>query len=497
MSWWIVILCMVFSLILVEKKMRKRKRNFPPGPRGLPIIGNLHQLGPRPHLSLTTLSKKYGPITYLKLGSVPMVVASSRETVKELLKTHDLDCCSRPVMTYSSRLTYDNKDLGFSPYSDYWRDLRKTSVVELYSSKRVQSFRHIRQEEVASFVSFLKQSGLSETPVNFNRELMRLSGSVICRVGFGMNLRGSNLEDKYEEVVFRAMEVFGSFPAADFFPYFGWIIDRFTGLHAKCERVFHELDDFYEEAIKLHLGRENKDGQEDIIDLLLKMEREQVRFGEFTLTRDHIKAILVNILLAGIDTSAQTVTWAMTHLIRNPRVMEKVQDEIRERVTDKDNITEEDMEHLDYLKSVIKETLRMSPVVPLLIAREAMSDMKINGYEIPKKTRIQINAWAVHRDPDVWKDPDSFIPERFMDNKIDYKGQSYELIPFGGGRRMCPGLGLGMALVQLSLMNLLYRFDWKLPDGMRIEDVDLEESFGIVISKRVPLQLVPVLTQLS
>ncbi|XP_010519601.1 PREDICTED: cytochrome P450 71B11-like [Tarenaya hassleriana] len=497
MSWWIVILCMVFSLILVEKKVRKRRRNFPPGPRGLPIIGNLHQLGPQPHLSLSTLSKKYGPIMYLKLGSAPMVVASSRETVKELLKTHDLDCCSRPVLTYSSRFTYDNKDLVFSPYNDYWRDLRKMSVVELYSSKRVQSFRHIRQEEVASFVGFLNQSGLSKTPVNFNRELMRLSGSVICRVGFGMNLRGSNLEDKYEEVVFRAMEVVGSFPAADFFPYFGWIIDRFTGLHAKCEKVFRELDDFYEEAINLHLGRENKDGQEDIIDLLLKMEREQVGFGEFTLTRDHIKAILVNILLAGIDTSAQTVTWAMTHLIRNPRVMEKVQAEIRERVTDKDNITEEDMEHLDYLKSVIKETLRMSPVVPLLIAREAMRDMKINGYEIPKKTRIQINARAVHHDPDVWKDPDNFIPERFMDNNVDYKGQNFELIPFGGGRRMCPGLGLGMALVQLSLMNLLYRFDWKLPDGMKMEDVDLEESFGIVISKKVPLQLVPVLTQWS
>ena len=184
----------------------------------------------------------------------------------------------------------------------------------------------------------------------------------------------------------------------------------------------------------------------------------------------------------------------MTHLIRNPRVLNKVQAEVRQVIKNKDHITDEDIEKLEYLKMVIKETLRINPLVPLLVPREASKDIKIAGYDIPKKTWIHVNVWAVHRNPNVWKDPESFIPERFMNNEIDYKGLDFELLPFGSGRRMCPGMGMGMALVHLTLINLLYRFDWKLPEGMEAKDVDLEESYGLVCPKKVPLRLIPVLT---
>ncbi|XP_010519645.1 PREDICTED: cytochrome P450 71B12-like [Tarenaya hassleriana] len=493
MSYWLVLVCIVSALILIARKTGKRG-NRPPGPPALPIIGNLHQLGLKPHRSLFELSKKYGPIMYLKLGSVPTVVVSSPETVKEVLKTYDVECCTRPHLACPAKLTYNYSDLAFSPYNEYWRELRKMSTLELYTAKRVHSFRYIRGEEVASLIDFVKESGLSGTPVNFNRKMMSLSGSVICRIGFGMNLRGSKLGEKYEEVVLQAMKLLGDFPATDFFPYFGWIIDRITGLQRNCGKIFQELDAFYEQAIKLHLENESRDGEEDIIDSLLKMEKQELGLGQFQLTRNHIKGILVNILLAGIDTSAQTVTWAMTHLITNPRIMKRVQTELRERIKNKDSITEEDMENLDYLKMVVKETLRINPVAPLLIPREAMKDVKINGYDVPKKTRIQVNIWAIHRNPEVWKDPERFIPERFKDSQMDYKGQNFELLPFGSGRRVCPGMGIGMALVHLTLMNLLYRFDWKLPEGMKIEEVDLEEAYGLVTPKMIPLQLVPIST---
>ncbi|EOA22904.1 hypothetical protein CARUB_v10003636mg [Capsella rubella] len=202
-----------------------------------------------------------------------------------------------------------------------------------------------------------------------------------------------------------------------------------------------------------------------------------------------------NILNAGIDTSAQTTTWVMTHLIANPRVLKKAQAEVREVIKNKDDIVEEDIERLEYLKMVIKETFRLTPLVPLLIPREASKDLKIGGYDIPKKTWIHVNIWAIHRNPNVWKDPEAFIPERFIDCQVDYKGLNFELLPFGSGRRMCPGIGMGMALVHLTLINLLYRFNWKLPDGMVAEDVDLEESYGLVCPKKVPLELIPVLTQ--
>ena len=174
-----------------------------------------------------------------------------------------------------------------------------------------------------------------------------------------------------------------------------------------------------------------------------------------------------------------------------------MQTEVREVVKNKDNITEDDIEQLKYLKMVIKETLRINPLVPLLIPREASKDIKIRGYDIPKNTWIYVNVWAIHSNPNIWKDPGAFIPERFVDNEIDYKGLNFELLAFGSGRRMCPGMGVGMALVHLILVNLLYRFDWKLPEGMETRDVDLEESYGLVCPKKIPLELIPVITKWS
>ncbi|KAG7551861.1 Cytochrome P450 [Arabidopsis thaliana x Arabidopsis arenosa] len=494
MSWWFIIgVSFFFASILIAKNTRKTKKNLPPGPPRLPIIGNLHQLGSKPQRSLFKLSEKYGSLMSLKFGNVSAVVASTPETVKDVLKTFDADCCSRPYMTYPARVTYNLNDLAFSPYSKYWREVRKMTVLELYTAKRVKSFQNVRQEEVASFVDFIKQSASLEQPVNMKQKLVKLSGSVICRVGFGINLEGSKLANTYEEVIQGTMEVLGSFAAADYFPIVGRIIDRITGLHSKCETVFKSMDSFFDESIKRHL--EDANIKDDIIDLLLKMERGEMGLGEFQLTRNHTKGILLNVLIAGVDTSGHTVTWVMTHLIKNPRVLKKAQAEVREVIKNKDDITEEDIERLEYLKMVIKETLRINPLVPLLIPREASKDMKIGSYDIPKKTWIYVNIWALQRNPNVWKDPEAFIPERFMDSEIDYKGLDFELLPFGSGRRMCPGMGMGMALVHLTLINLLYRFDWKLPEGMNIEDVDLEESYGLVCPKKVPLQLIPVLTQ--
>ena len=183
----------------------------------------------------------------------------------------------------------------------------------------------------------------------------------------------------------------------------------------------------------------------------------------------------------------------MTELIRNPRVMKKVQAEIRSYIGTKPYVDESELENLQYLKMVLKETFRLHPPLALLIPLEAISHFKIGGYDINPKTRIMINVYAIGRDPDTWKNPNEFYPERFEDNVVDFRGQNFELLPFGSGRRMCPGINMASTVVMVTLANLLYRFDWKLPNGMKREDVSVEEGIGLTIYRKLPLYLAPVI----
>ncbi|CAM8939883.1 unnamed protein product [Rhodiola kirilowii] len=230
---------------------------------------------------------------------------------------------------------------------------------------------------------------------------------------------------------------------------------------------------------------------------LLRVQKEHVQSGATWFTMDNIKGALLNIFLAGVDTGAITVVWAMTELVKNPSAMKKAQDEIRCLMADKDRVSEQDLESLEYLKMVLKETLRLHPPAPLLLPKQTTANTQVLGYHIKAGTRVYINAWAIGRDPKTWEKPDKFSPERFEDCPIDYKGQNFELIPFGGGRRMCPGINMGMSTVQLSLANMLFSFDWKLPEGMTREDISMEEGTGLTSYKKIPLKLVPVRFQTS
>ena len=200
-----------------------------------------------------------------------------------------------------------------------------------------------------------------------------------------------------------------------------------------------------------------------------------------------------DLFLAGVDTGAITLTWAMTELARNPRIMKKAQVEVRNSIGKKGKVTEGDVDQLHYLKMVVKETLRLHPPVPLLLPRETMSHFEINGYHIYPKTQVQVNVWAIGRDPNLWKNPEEFLPERFMDNSVDFRGQHFELLPFGAGRRICPGMYMVIGTVELALANLLYRFNWNLPNGMREADINMEEAAGLTVRKKFALNLVPIL----
>ncbi|KFK33564.1 hypothetical protein AALP_AA5G029900 [Arabis alpina] len=490
--WLLSLLFLICILLAAFNHKKRRKYQQPPSPPSFPIIGNLHQLGELPHQSLWTLSKKYGPVMLLKLGTVPTVIVSSSDTARQALKVYDLHCCSRPGLAGPRELSYNYLDIAFSPYDDYWKEVRKLAVQELFSTKQVHLIQPIKDEEVKKLIDSIALSATQKTSVNLNKTFLALTVSVVCRASFGVSFEGTVLSnDKFNKLVREALEMLGSFSASDFIPYVGWIIDWFTGLQARREKSARDLDAFYEQMIDLHSKQEKEKGSEDFVDLLLTLEKEEAVLGNDKLTRNHIKAILMNVLLAGIDTSAITMTWAMTELARNPRVMKKVQYEIRNQMGNRKKISLDDIDHFKYLKMVIKETWRLHPTTPILLPREVMSEFEINGYTIPVKTRLHVNVWAIGRDPDTWKDPEVFLPERFIDSDIDAKGQNFELLPFGGGRRMCPAVYMGTTMVEFGLANMLYHFDWKLPEGIEIEDIDIEEAPGLTVNKKNELLLVP------
>ncbi|XP_038893468.1 cytochrome P450 71B26-like isoform X3 [Benincasa hispida] len=290
----------------------------------------------------------------------------------------------------------------------------------------------------------------------------------------------------------RAMVAIGTFAATDFFPGVGWIIDRFNGVHGTLEKSFAEMDAIFQQVVDDRINFKATSGNdENIVDVLLRMERDSSELDGVKFTLDCVKALIMDIFLAGVETGETTIVWAMTELIRNPKVMKKLQDEIRSNIKE-DQVKESDLEKLKYLRIVMKEVLRLHPPVPLLLPRESMSHFQLNGYDIHPKTHIHVNVWAIGRDPESWTNPLEFFPERFMESNIDYKGQNFELIPFGAGRRICPGMNMAIITMELVLANMILCFNWKLPNGMKEEDVDMDEGIGLSASKKLPLRLVPI-----
>ncbi|KAK4483057.1 hypothetical protein RD792_010233 [Penstemon davidsonii] len=493
--WFAIILFLILPLLwlLSQSKSRNERyiHNLPPSPSRLPFIGNLHQLGKIPHRSLWKLAQKYGPVMLLRLGQVPALIISSPEMAKQVLKTHDLECCSRPYSYGAMKLSYNLLDVAFGPYSEYWREIRKLCVIELFTVKRVQSFGHVREKEVTRMINSI--SDLSHKPIEVNEKIFSLTNNVICSIAFGKSYEGQQFEGygKFQEAIDEAMAMLSSFWVADFFPKYGWVFDVITGLHRRLEKLFRNFDGFFEKVIDEHLDPNRpKSEHEDIIDVLLGLSKDKT--ASVKLSRDHIKSILMDIFIGAIDTSSLTMVWAMTELARNPRVMKKVQAEIRKVVGKKPKVSENDIPNLKYLKLVVKETFRLHPPATLLLPRESMQHCKIGGYDVPANTRIHVNAWAIGRDPDTWKDPDEFNPDRFEESEVDFRGGHYELIPFGAGRRICPGLMMGTTAIEFTLANLLHCFDWEVPNGVKREDIGVEEEAGLTVHKKYPLHLVPI-----
>ncbi|KAK8545584.1 hypothetical protein V6N12_026415 [Hibiscus sabdariffa] len=480
-------------LVKIVRKMRSTDSNMklPPGPWKLPIIGNLHQLvkfGSLPHQILRDLADQYGPLMHLQLGEIHTVVVSSAEMAKEVMITHGIVFAGRPYVAVLDIVTYGSRDIAMAPYGNYWRQVRKICTVELLTAKRVQSFESIRQEEVSALVEFIASN--QGSPINLSKQIFSLTYKIASRAAFGETC---NDHESYLRLVDKITKLGSGFRLADMFPSIR-VLEHISGLKQKTRALFLKCDGILEGIInehrtRLESGRNGEEeAKEDLVTVLLKIQ--QQNSPEFSLADEEIKAIIFDIFSAGGETSSTTVEWAMSEMVRNPRVLKKAQNEIRQICHGKGGVDEASLREVKYLPLVIKETLRLHTPFPLLLPRESREDCEINGYHVPFKTKVIINAWAIGRDPKYWDEPDKFYPERFLNSSIDFKGTDLEYIPFGAGRRMCPGMSFALPNVELPLAKFLFHFDWELPDGINNQDLDMAEAFGVTMSRKNALTLI-------
>ncbi|KAJ0680288.1 putative cytochrome P450 [Helianthus annuus] len=481
-------LLLLLFLIKLLYNRPTTKTDLPPSPPKLPVIGNLHQITPLLHHSLHSLSQTHGgPLMLIHLGSVPILVVSSAEAAREIMKTQDIVFANRPDVKMWRVLLCDLKEVSVAPYGEYWRQVKSIMTLHLLSNKKIEENRDIREEEIAVMVEKIKNMEV----VNLSDMFVKFTNDVVCRVTFGRKYSEGESGKKFRKMLGEFFEVLGSLDLEDFVPQLAWV-DRLRGFNAKVERVAREIGEFLDGIVDERLRSQSNadDGgrREDFVDVLLKIQKDD-KIG-VTLDRLVIKALLLDAYTAGTDTTATVLEWAFTELVKHPRVLRKVQDEVRTILKGKQQINQDDIGNMKYLKAVLKETLRLHPPIPTLVPRVARQDAKVMGYDIAKGTRVIINAWAIARDPKVWDDPNEFRPERFLDCTIDFKGRDFDLIPFGAGRRGCPGIAFAMTTNESLLANLLHKFDWQLPNGGNEDDLDMNEQPGLTIRKKVPLLVV-------
>ncbi|KAG2681446.1 hypothetical protein I3760_11G145200, partial [Carya illinoinensis] len=496
-------LFVIFTLswyVWIYSKSNKVTPPLPPGPRGLPLVGNLLSLDPELHSYFAGLAQKHGPILKLRLGNKLGIVVTSPSLAREVLKDHDVNFANRDVPAAARALAYDGSDIVWTPYGPEWRMLRKVCVLKMLSNATLDSVYTLRRKQVRETVAyFYSRVG---SPVNIGEQMFLTVLKVITNMLWGGTVEGeksASLGSEFREVVSEMTEHLGKPNISDFYP----SLARFDlqGIVGKMARLARRFDRIFDVMIDQRLKINKEDGSrsaaedilsgkesEDFLQFLLKLKDEGD--SKTPLTMLHLKALLMDMVVGGTDTSSNTIEFAMAEIMSKPEVMNKAQQELAD-VVGKENIVEESHIHkLTYLHAVMKETLRLHPVLPLLVPHCPSETCTVGGYTIPKGSRVFVNVWAIQRDPAIWENPLEFDPQRFFNNsKWDYTGSDFNYFPFGSGRRICAGTAMAERMVMYSLATLLHSFDWKLPPGD--QKLDLSEKCGIVLKKKNPLFAIP------
>ncbi|XP_043704005.1 cytochrome P450 CYP82D47-like [Telopea speciosissima] len=516
-------------LLPVQKQNRQGKgqgRETPTPSGALPIIGHLHLLGGENNLprKLGAMAEKYGPAIMLKLGVHRSLIVSSAELIKDCFTTNDRVLATRPHSA-AGKYFFHYAVFALSPYGSYWREIRKMSTLELLSKTRLDKLRHVRISELDISIKelysiwALKGNNSDRPPIKVDMKqwFEHLTFNVITKLIAGKRIYGNNNigatgnheveeAERFRKAMAQALYIIGVFIASDAIPYCEWLD---LGGHLRTMKsTIKELDSIIGNWVDEHLRRrrriiktpsstssssssrdeEEDEGQLDFIDVMLSVIPEENLM--YSYDRDTvIKATVVQLIAGGYETTYLTLTWALSLLLNNRQVLKRAQEELDVHVGRERHVEESDIKNLVYLQAIVKETLRLYPPLPLSVPHEAMEDCQMGGYDVPKGTRVLVNMWKLHRDPQVWgSDPHEFKPERFLTthSHVDFMGQNFEFIPFGSGIRSCPGIAFAKQILHLTLARLLQGFNFETPSQ---EPVDMTEGLGITMPKATPLHI--------
>ncbi|KAG0563575.1 hypothetical protein KC19_8G042400 [Ceratodon purpureus] len=492
----------VTTLLIHLLVVYQRRQKLPPGPWPWPVVGNLFVLNGRPHRKLQKLAATYGGLMYIQLGERRCLVVSTAAAAKEVFKKHDQAFSSRPrslVLTVLTAGTY--RSLPAAPYGQYWRQLRRLANTRLFSPATHASHEGIRHGEVRNMMKVLvEESQKGTSTINLKKWLTGVTSNnmtmMITRNRY-FDIRDKNQEKRgYDDVLRRSVDANGALVISDYVPWLSFITklqgweEYLLGLQRRGREMVAKIIE-----VDNHKRREKDVTKDesyvpDMVDVLLKAPLDDA--GK-PLSDGEISSLLLSLINAGTDTTATTAEWVMAELMANPDIREQAQAEI-DTVVGLDRLVQEsDIPNLPLLQAIIKETFRLHPAAPLSVKRESHEPCVVSGWSIPTQTELILNIYAIHRDPNMYDNPDVFRPSRFLEHPEvnPLSGHDFfELIPFGVGRRMCPGANLAYTLASLMVANLLHSFDWALPDGESPATMDMSEAISFVLYREKPLCLI-------
>ncbi|XP_015579428.3 LOW QUALITY PROTEIN: flavonoid 3'-monooxygenase CYP75B137-like [Ricinus communis] len=462
---------------------------LPPGPRGLPLVGNLPFVEPEFHRYFAKLSEIYGPIFKLQLGRKTCIVIGSNFLAKQILKGRDAIFANRDPPVVALAATYGGLDIAWRPNSEGWRKLRKVCVREMMSNTTLDACYMLRRRELRKMVKEVYEKVGS--PVNIGEQIFLTILNIILSMLWGEALHDKDRKGigvELQQAVLEIVELLGKPNISDLYAALAKL--DLQGIESKINKLRQWFDTIFESVIADHnyVDQAKSKISKEFLQFLLEHMKQGDNKSTFSITE--LKALFMDIIVAGTDTKSTTVEWAMAEILKHPEVMAKIHEEL-ERVVGNNNIVEESqLPELPYLEAVIKETLRLHPPIPLLIPHSPSISCTVAEYTIPKGLRVFFNVWEIQRNPDAWNDPLEFQPDRFLKEagKSDYWGNDFNFLPFGSGRRVCAGIPLADRMVKHALATLLHSFDWKLEEGT---ELDLTEKFGIVLKKMTPLVCIP------